>query len=74
VIRGERSPILPRPMAERLRAEIPDARLVEIAEAYHHLVLERPDAFVHAMREFLDDLGTQAAGADAHAPDARPAP
>jgi pimeloyl-ACP methyl ester carboxylesterase len=74
VIRGERSPILPRPMAERLRAEIPDARLVEIAEAYHHLVLDRPEAFVHAMREFLDDLGTRAADAGAHAPDPRSAP
>ena len=46
VVRGERSPILPRPMAERLRAELPDARLVEIRDAYHHLVLDRPDAFV----------------------------
>jgi pimeloyl-ACP methyl ester carboxylesterase len=67
VLRGERSPILPRPMAERLRAEIPDARLVEIAEAYHHLILDRPEAFVRALREFLDDLDA-GAGGGAHAP------
>ena len=47
----------------------PDARLVEVAEAYRHVVLDRPEAFVHAMREFLDDLDTRAAAAGAHAPD-----
>jgi pimeloyl-ACP methyl ester carboxylesterase len=56
VVRGERSPILPRPMAERLRAELPAARLVEIRDAYHHLVLDRPEAFVHELRGFLDAL------------------
>jgi pimeloyl-ACP methyl ester carboxylesterase len=62
VVRGERSPILPRPMAERLRAEIPGARLVEVPEAYHHVVLDRPDAFTRALRDFLDDLDAGTAG------------
>jgi pimeloyl-ACP methyl ester carboxylesterase len=61
-------------MAERLRADIPDAQLVEVAEAYHHVVLDRPEAFVHAMREFLDDLDMRAAAAGAHAPYPRSAP
>ncbi len=69
VVRGERSPILTRPMAERLRAELPGARLVEIPDAYHHLVLDRPDAFVRALREFLDALDAETAGA-AGRPDA----
>jgi pimeloyl-ACP methyl ester carboxylesterase len=56
VVRGEWSPILPRPMAERLQAELPTARLVEIRDAYHHLVLDRPEVFVHEVREFLDGL------------------
>jgi hypothetical protein len=43
-------------MAERLRAELPAARLVEIQDAYHHLVLDRPDAFTHELRGFLDGL------------------
>jgi pimeloyl-ACP methyl ester carboxylesterase len=55
VVRGELSPILPRPMAERLRAEIPGAGLVEVPDAYHHLVLDRPDAFSRALRGFLDE-------------------
>jgi pimeloyl-ACP methyl ester carboxylesterase len=54
VVRGERSPILPRDMALRLRAEIARAQVVEIPEAYHHLVLDRPDAFAEALRAFLD--------------------
>jgi len=40
-------------MAERLRAAIPGATLVEIPGAYHHLVLDRPAAFVHALDAFL---------------------
>ena len=59
VVRGELSPILTRPMAERLRAEIPGSRLVEIPGAYHHVVLDRPEAFVHEVRGFLDDLDTR---------------
>jgi pimeloyl-ACP methyl ester carboxylesterase len=62
VVRGERSPILPRAMAERLRAELPVARLVEIRDAYHHLVLDRPDAFACEVRGFLGGLDD--AGAD----------
>jgi pimeloyl-ACP methyl ester carboxylesterase len=63
VIRGELSPILTRPMAERLRAEIPAARLVEIPGAYHHVVLDRPEAFVHEVRGFLDDVDAREASA-----------
>jgi pimeloyl-ACP methyl ester carboxylesterase len=67
VVRGERSPILPRPMAERLRAELPRARLVEIRDAYHHLVLDRPAAFGHELRGFLDGLDGSGVGAEASA-------
>jgi pimeloyl-ACP methyl ester carboxylesterase len=63
VVRGERSPILPRPMAERLAGEVDGARLVEVPEAYHHLVLDRPDAFASALQDFLDDLDAREMGA-----------
>ncbi|MGH7268012.1 MAG: alpha/beta fold hydrolase, partial [Candidatus Rokuibacteriota bacterium] len=53
VVRGELSPILPPDMAERLRAAIPSASLVEIPGAWHHLVLDRPDAFAAAVTGFL---------------------
>lgn len=56
LVRGELSPILPKEMAERLEATIPKARVVEIAGAYHHLVLDRPAEFVAVLDEFLTGL------------------
>jgi pimeloyl-ACP methyl ester carboxylesterase len=56
-------------MADRLRAEVHGARFVEIPDAYHHLVLDQPEPFVHALRDFLDDLDADEGGAD---PVARP--
>jgi len=53
IVRGERSLVLPREMAERMRAAIPLATLVEIPGAYHHLVLDDPTAFVRALEAFL---------------------
>ena len=53
VVRGERSPILPREMAERIREAIPKASGVEIAGAYHHVVLDASAAFNAALGEFL---------------------
>ncbi len=53
IVRGEHSPILPRPMAERMRERMSDARVVEIPGAYHHLVLDRPGAFIEVLDEFL---------------------
>jgi pimeloyl-ACP methyl ester carboxylesterase len=63
VIRGSLSPILTRAMAERLSGEVRGARLVEVPGAYHHLVLDRPEAFAEALLEFLDDLDTGEASA-----------
>jgi len=53
VVRGEHSPIMTREIADRMRAAIPRARVVEIAGAYHHLVLDAPDAFTRALADFL---------------------
>jgi pimeloyl-ACP methyl ester carboxylesterase len=57
IVRGALSPILPVDMAERMRETIPDAALVEIAGAYHHLVLDEPDAFARALEAFLGRVG-----------------
>ncbi|HEU5321440.1 MAG TPA: alpha/beta hydrolase, partial [Methylomirabilota bacterium] len=60
VVRGELSPILPADMAERLRAAIPRARLVEIPEAHHHLVLDAPAPFTAALAKFLSEEASTA--------------
>lgn len=53
VVRGEHSPVLPRDMAGRMLAALPRGSLVEIPGAYHHLVLDAPQAFVRALDDFL---------------------
>lgn len=56
IVSGGLSPVLPREMAERLRAAIPGARHVEIPGAYHHLVLDQPGLFSAALADFLGSL------------------
>jgi pimeloyl-ACP methyl ester carboxylesterase len=53
IARGELSPVLPRDMADKLRAAIRNATLVEIPSSYHHLVLDNPAGFVQELDKFL---------------------
>jgi pimeloyl-ACP methyl ester carboxylesterase len=53
VVRGEHSPIMTRDIAERMQTLLPDASVVEIPGAYHHLVLDAPEAFTRALAAFL---------------------
>jgi len=54
VVRGAESEILPAASARSLVAELPDARLVEVPDAGHHVHIDRPDAVEAAVGEFLD--------------------
>jgi pimeloyl-ACP methyl ester carboxylesterase len=56
IVRGEHSTILSRETAGRMRDAIPNASLAEISGAYHHLVLDAPDAFTRALGQFLAAL------------------
>src|SRR5262245_43408610 len=56
IVRGELSPVLPRELAERVRAAIPLAAVTEIPGAYHHLVLDAPEAFVRVLDGYLRGL------------------
>jgi len=53
IARGELSPVLPRDMADKLRAAIRGATLVEIPASCHHLVLDNPAAFVQELDKFV---------------------
>jgi pimeloyl-ACP methyl ester carboxylesterase len=55
VARGGLSPVLTEEMAERLRASIPQARLVTITNAYHHLTLDAPAEFTAELDRFLSE-------------------
>ena len=56
IVRGGLSPVLPAEMAERLRTSVPNATLVTIPDAYHHLTLDRPAEFTVALDNFLATL------------------
>jgi pimeloyl-ACP methyl ester carboxylesterase len=56
IVRGEWSPVLPPELAAHMRSAIPRATLTEIPGVYHHLVLDRPDAFVSILDGFLRTL------------------
>jgi pimeloyl-ACP methyl ester carboxylesterase len=57
IVRGERSPVLPGDMAERLRDGIRNSRLAVVPEAFHHLVLDRPREFATVLDGFLKEIG-----------------
>jgi pimeloyl-ACP methyl ester carboxylesterase len=53
IVRATLSPVLTADMAARMLRLIPDSRLAEVPGAYHHVTLDRPDAFVQAVSAFL---------------------
>jgi esterase len=56
LVRGEHSPILPREMAAEMAKRIPKVRVEEIPGAYHHLVLDAPEAFTAVLDRFLREI------------------
>ncbi|HET8576650.1 MAG TPA: alpha/beta hydrolase [Methylomirabilota bacterium] len=56
IVRGEHSPILTREMAAEMARRIPRVRVEEIPGAYHHLVLDAPDAFTRVLDDFLREV------------------
>ncbi|HWN04594.1 MAG TPA: alpha/beta hydrolase [Candidatus Dormibacteraeota bacterium] len=60
LVRGEHSPILPREMAADMLARLPQARLMEIAGTYHHLVLDAPLPFAKVLDAFLGEANLPA--------------
>lgn len=54
---GEHDKLTPPEYHEVLADRIPDARFREIEGAAHLVMLEEPDAFNAALRDFLDDAG-----------------
>ncbi|UCE86507.1 MAG: alpha/beta hydrolase [Deltaproteobacteria bacterium] len=56
IVRGTESPVLMPDSARALAAGLPNARLVEIEGAGHHVHLDRPEAVLAALREFLVPL------------------
>ncbi len=54
VVWGERDSIIPLEHGRRMRAAIPDARLLVLKRAYHNPMVDRPEEFNAALLAFLD--------------------
>lgn len=57
LVRGANSPLLTREGALEITAEIPDARLVEIPDAGHHVHIDQPELVLRALTDFLGGRG-----------------
>jgi 2-succinyl-6-hydroxy-2,4-cyclohexadiene-1-carboxylate synthase len=53
VLRGEKSKVLSREIAEEMVRRLPNGRFVEIPDAGHQVPLHQPEAFVAAVKAFL---------------------
>ena len=56
LLHGEKSPVLKREQAEEFADQVPVVRLVTIPDAGHSVAGDQPEAFVSAVRSFLDDV------------------
>jgi len=56
LVRAEHSRIMTAEGAEQARASNPNARLVTIADAHHHVILEKPEAVARVIEEFAASL------------------
>jgi esterase len=54
ILRGERSTVLSREVAERMRDAIPGARLEQLPGAHHHLTLDAPARLADRLLAWLD--------------------
>ena len=56
LVRAEHSRIMTAEAAEHARASNPNARLVTIADAHHHVILEKPEEVARVIEEFAASL------------------
>ncbi|MBI3782171.1 MAG: alpha/beta hydrolase [Deltaproteobacteria bacterium] len=54
LVRGQHSTVLTHERVSAILTQLPQARLVEIADAHHHVMLDNPTAFTRAVGAFID--------------------
>jgi len=53
IVRGEHSSVLSQERMERVLADLPGTRAATVANAHHHVMLDNPVGFEHAVRNLL---------------------
>ncbi|HVA81855.1 MAG TPA: alpha/beta hydrolase [Candidatus Binataceae bacterium] len=56
IVKVSDSPVLSVEMAEKMVAMLPHGRLVQIPDAYHHVMLDNPRALIAALKSFVAEL------------------
>ena len=56
IVKISKSPLLDREVARKMVAEFPNARLAEVDDSYHHVMLDNPTALIEVIRVFVNDL------------------
>ena len=56
IVKITKSPVLDREAAKKMTKKIPDARLVEIDDSYHHVMLDNPAGLIAALKDFVKDF------------------
>ena len=56
VVKIAKSPVLSREAAERMVAELPNGRLAEVADSYHHVMFDNPAALTAVLNDFFREI------------------
>jgi esterase len=56
IVKITKSPLLERELARKMVAQFADARLTEIDDSYHHVMLDNPTGLIEVIRQFVIDL------------------
>jgi pimeloyl-ACP methyl ester carboxylesterase len=56
IVKMTRSPLLDREVAMKMVAQLPNGRLAEVEDSYHHVMLDNPTRLIEVIREFVDRL------------------
>jgi pimeloyl-ACP methyl ester carboxylesterase len=56
IVKITKSPLLDREVARKMSAQFPNARLAEVDDSYHHVMLDNPTALIEVIRDFVSDF------------------
>ncbi len=56
IVKITKSPLLDREVAKKMVAQLPNGRLAEVDDSYHHVMLDNPSGLIEVIRNFVSDL------------------
>ena len=56
IVKITKSPLLDREVAKKMVAQFPNARLAEVDDSYHHVMLDNPTALIEVIQKFVGEF------------------